>query len=55
MFWSRETSTVVGMYRMFEQVAKTAAHLGLEPEILKREKTWPIEDMVGFGEAMLIL
>jgi hypothetical protein len=55
MFWSRETSTVVGMYRLFEQATKTALHLGIEPEMLRQEKEWPIEDKVGFGEAVFIL
>jgi hypothetical protein len=55
MFWSRETSTVVGMYRLFEQTIQSAKHLGIEPELLKRDKKWPLVDQVGFGEAMLIL
>lgn len=44
MFWSRETSMVEGMYRLFEQTTKAAVHLGLEPEMLKREKRWPLGD-----------
>jgi hypothetical protein len=55
MFWSRETSTVLGMYRLFEQATKAAVHLGIEPEMLKGEKKWPLGDRVGFGEAVLIL
>lgn len=55
MFWSRETSTVVGMYRLFEQTVVSAKHLGIVPEMLKRDKKWPVDDKVGFGEAMLVL
>lgn len=55
MFWSRESSTVVGMYRLFEQSVLSAKYLGIVPEMLKREKKWPVGDQVGFGEAMLVL
>jgi hypothetical protein len=43
------------MYRLFEQALQSAKHLGIEPELLKRDKKWPLEDQVGFWEAMLIL
>lgn len=55
MFWSRETSTVVNMYRVFEQTVQSAKHLGIMPEVMRREKVWPIGDQVGFAEAVLIL
>jgi hypothetical protein len=55
MFWSRESATVNGMYRCFEQSLTASVHLGLMPQLLRRKKKWPIDDQVGFGEAMLIL
>lgn len=55
MFWSKESSTVQGMYRVFEQNLKAAVHLGLKPSFMRDRKGWPLEDKVGFGEASLIL
>jgi hypothetical protein len=55
MFWSKETSTVHGMYRVFEQGTLSAMHLGLRPSFLQERRPWPMEDKVGFSEAMLIL
>jgi hypothetical protein len=43
------------MFRCFEQSARAAQHLGLTPHLLKRTKKWPVDDQVGFGEAMLVL
>jgi hypothetical protein len=55
MFWSKEPSTVQGMFRVFEQNLKAATHLGLKPSFMKDRKVWPVDDNIGFGEASLIL
>lgn len=55
VFWSKETSTVLGMYRTFDQGLQSALHLGLKPGFLQGRSPWPLKDNVGFGEAMLIL
>jgi hypothetical protein len=55
MFWSREPSTIQGMFRVFEQ-AKTASEvLGIKSSVHMTRKPWAIEDKVGFGDAMVIL
>jgi hypothetical protein len=55
VFWAKETSTVHGMHRVFVQALQSAIHLGLRPGFLQERSVWPMEDKVGFGEAMLIL
>jgi hypothetical protein len=55
VFWSKETSTVLGMFRTFEQGLQSALHLGLKPSFLQPRSTWVLSDKVGFGEAMIIL
>jgi len=55
MFWSRESSTIIGMFRLYEQAQKASKVLGIHTSIHMQRKTWAIEDKIGFGDAMIIL
>jgi len=55
MFWSRETSTIHGMYRIYEQARRSSDVLGIRTSIHLQRKPWPLVDNVGFGDAMLLL
>jgi hypothetical protein len=55
MFWSREASTVSGMYRVYEQAFRASEVLGIRTSVHIQRKPWPLEDKIGFGDAMVIL
>jgi hypothetical protein len=55
MFWSREGSTVKGMFRVYEQARKASEILGIKTSVQIPRKPWPLEDKVGFGDAMVVL
>lgn len=55
MFWSRESSTITGMFRIYEQAHKASESLGIQSSVHIQRKPWALEDKVGFGDAMVIL
>lgn len=55
VFWDKEPSTVKGMYQVFVRAEVAASHLKIVPRFLKCKGPWPLDDQVGFGEAMILL
>jgi hypothetical protein len=55
MFWSREASTIHGMFRVYEQARRSSEALGIQTSVHIQRKPWPLEDRIGFGDAMVIL
>lgn len=55
MFWSREPSTVRGMFRIYDQARRASDALGIQTSVHIQQKAWDLEDRVGFGVAMVIL
>lgn len=55
IFWARESTTVVGMYRLYEQALQTATHLGIKASVHRSREPWRMSDDVSFGDAMIIL
>jgi hypothetical protein len=55
MFWSREPSTVRGMFRIYEQARRASDALGIRTSVHIQRQPWAIEDRIGFGDALVIL
>lgn len=55
MFWSREQSTVRGVFRVYERALKASEILGIRTSVHIQRRPCPLEDRIGFGDAMVIL